>query len=331
MADCGAGGRPTARLGDTEGDQAGGILDAYRPSLWRLAYQLTGSPGEAEDIVQETFLRAIERWPPADERSLGRWLIRVATNLGIDALRRRKRSPYIGPWLPIPADTDAIEEMAGAFPPSDPRAEPEARYGLRESVTYAFLTALEVLTPRQRSVLLLRDVLDYSARETADVLSISEANVRIAHHRARRSLVGYDGQRCIPDAELSEATLRALGELITCLRQDDAAGLERLIADSAVVVTDAGGEFNALRAEMTGRIKIINFHQRVARRRAAFAVPQPCTVNGMPALFIRFTDERPRAAPRALLRCELDSDGRIRAVQWILASKKLAHLVPAGA
>jgi RNA polymerase sigma-70 factor (ECF subfamily) len=305
------------------GEEAGRLLDLHRAALGRLAYQLTGDPGEAEDVVQETFLRALERWPPVAAPKLRAWLVRVATNLGIDALRRRRRSPYVGPWLPVPVAADRLEELASTPAASDVYAEPEARYALRESVSYAFLTALEVLTPRQRSVLLLRDVLGYSGRETADALATSEESVRIAHHRARRAVADYDEHHHTSTSELSAATSLALGEFLACLRSGDAAGLEKLIAESAVVITDGGGEYNASRVPLRGRERAIRFHIRIAKRRGPYAVPEPCSVNGLPAALVRFHDGKKGAAPVGLLRCDVGTDGLIRAIHWILVPRKI--------
>ena len=129
-----------------------------RSRLWGLCYRMTGSGADADEIVQETFVRALEKRPDAS-RSLTPWLFRVATNLARDRLRVRKSRAYIGPWLPEPIET---AEMAFDQP------LPDARYQQKESLTFAFLVALEALTPKQRAVLLLRDVYELSGRETAD-------------------------------------------------------------------------------------------------------------------------------------------------------------------
>src|SRR5262245_3850197 len=177
-------------------------LEPHRRALLGLCYRMTGSAADAEDLVQETFRRALER-PPADlDAPLRPWLTRVATNLCIDSLRKRKNEPYFGPWLPSPVETDAIKD--------DLTPSPEARYGVLESATLAFLIALEALTPQQRAVLVLRDVLGMSGPEVAEALEMSEANVRVSHHRARHALEGYDRARCTPQASLTERTKKAM-------------------------------------------------------------------------------------------------------------------------
>jgi RNA polymerase sigma-70 factor (ECF subfamily) len=153
----------------------------HRGLLWHLCYRMTGIAADADDLVQETFLRAIERPPPRTDMALRPWLVRVALNLARDLLRRRRRRrEYTGPWLPSPIETgepgaDAADDrVLPAFEPSLPGlGSTEGRYDLVESVTFAFLLALEALTPQQRAVLLLRDVFDYSVRETAEALAVS--------------------------------------------------------------------------------------------------------------------------------------------------------------
>ena len=266
------------------------------------------------------------RPPGAEVEDPGPWLRRVAINLSIDALRRRRRRPYRGPWLPSPvetSDTDWIDAQASETP------GPEARYGLAESVTYAFLLALEALGPRQRAVLLLRDVLGCSAAETADLIGASEGSVRVLHLRARRALEEYDERRCIPTPELLAQHKAALDRFLGCLLAQDAHGLEALLAESVHTVTDAAGEYTALATPMNGRVRVARFYLRAALHR------RPCgprievrLVNGLPAAVI--TLERPvrRQAPRTVLRCEIDDKGQIRLVHAILAPRKLAALWP---
>src|SRR5262249_19652970 len=153
---------------------------------------MTGVAADADDLVQETFLRAIER-PRAADAALRPWLVGVARNLARDQRRRRRRRGWSGPWLPSPVET-GDDEASPSFEPS----ATEGRYDLLESCTFAFLLALEALTPQQRAVLLLREVFDYSVTETAAALDLSTANVKTTHHRARRAMAAYDAHRRPP-------------------------------------------------------------------------------------------------------------------------------------
>src|ERR1700675_2127872 len=285
--------------------------------LWGLGYRLTGCAADADDLVQETFVRAAERPCPPGDASWRPWLARVALNLGVDLLRRRKRRGYDGAWLPSPIE---IETDA---PPEDLGGNPEARYERLESISFAFLPALEALTPKQRAVLLLRDVLDYSVSEVGAVLEMSGENVRITHHRARRTMRAYDRERCRPTAALRERTGAALEQLVRCLLSQDAVGLEALLADSVRTIADGGGEYTALHGPLEGRAKVALLHLRVARRRAAGSQIELRLINGLPALVIRYASAERRSEERRVLRCEVGADGRIVALHTVLASRKL--------
>lgn len=294
-------------------------LEAHRGVLWALGYRLTGSAAEAEDIVQETFVRALER-PPRDlTRPWEPWLVRVATNLGIDALRRRQRTSYPGPWLPSPVELDAtlVSQPQQAL-------DSEARYERLESLSYAFLLALEALTPKQRAVLVLRDVLGYSGREAAQAVGTSEGNVKVVLHRARTAMDAYDRARCLPTRELQERTRHSLEQFMRCLLERDLDGLEKLLVEDVRTFTDGGGTYTAVPKPLEGRTRIIQLYLSVARRRAEGARFEFREVNGLPALWIEFAQTVRQQAPRVLLRCELNADGRIREIHAILAPSKLA-------
>jgi RNA polymerase sigma-70 factor (ECF subfamily) len=318
--------------------ELGGIFQSHRRFLFGLSYRLTGSADDAQDVVQEAFVRAMEQPLPGLGDAWRRWLARVVVNLSIDALRRRRRRRYAGPWLPEPLVTggDAAELAADrAALDAAPRdgialGSPEARYELLESVSFAFLLALEALKPRQRAALILQDVFDYSAREVADCLGTSEGNVRVLLHRARTTMRGYDRAPRRPSPELEGRTRAALEEFLRCLLQQDAAGLERLLTEDARTLTDSAGEYTALAKPLFGRHAVMRLYLRVAKRRAAGARIERCLVNGSPALLIEFASTVRSQAPRVLLRCDLDAAGRIEEVHVILASRKLAALGRSG-
>lgn len=185
-----------ARAGDQR--EFSGLTEPYRHELQLHCYRILGSLQDAEDIVQETLLRAWRRLETYEGRaSLRAWLYRIATNACFDALAKRPRrvlptaqyspadprQPFASPitepiWLE-PYPDDLIDE---------PEAGPEARYSLRESVSLAFLAALQSLPPRQRAVLILCDVLDWRAAETAQLLEITVSAVNSALHRARMTM-----------------------------------------------------------------------------------------------------------------------------------------------
>ncbi len=297
------------------------LFRAERGSLFALAYRLTGTAADADDVVQEAFARAVGAPPEPLAGSLAPWLVRVVTNLAIDVLRRRKRRRYEGPWLPGAIEDDGDERD---LPRAGEHSDPERRYGLQESATFAFLIALEALGPRPRAALLLRDVLGYTARETADVLATSEENVRVLHLRGRRALADYDRDRCVPDAALRDRHRAALERLQTCLLAQDANGLEALFTDSVSTITDANGEFTALAQPMSGRARVARFYQMAAlHRQKSDARSEIRVVNGLPALLTVLGAPQRRQAPRTLLHIELDGADRIRAVQVVIAARKL--------
>ncbi len=172
-----------------------GLTEPYRRELQLHCYRILGSLQDAEDTVQETLLRAWRRLDTFEGRaSLRAWLYKIATNACFDALDKRPRrvlptahSPAADPQQPFaPPITEPI--WLEPYPDdliAEPEAEPEARYSLRESVSLAFLAALQGLPPRQRAVLILCDVLDWRAGETAALLEITVSAVNSALHRAR--------------------------------------------------------------------------------------------------------------------------------------------------
>jgi RNA polymerase sigma-70 factor (ECF subfamily) len=297
---------------------------AHREFLWGLCYRMTGSAADAEDLVQDTFERAL-RHPPTDgESSLRPWLARVAINLSCDHLRKRKRTPYRGTWLPEPVPTETLLAAAPAQP------GPEVRYDLLESATFAFLLALEALSPSQRAVLLLRDVFDYSVRETALALELTEPNVKTTLHRARTAMGSYDERRCIPTPALRKKTERVLRLFMLHLATDNVAAIEALLREDVVAINDPGKEFVAARKPVVGRAKVAFFHRKIARfvdKSPRFAIRD---LNGLPALIFEYQPERTDFGPRQVVRVELDEQGRIRQIHTLLATDKLRSVSFAG-
>ncbi|MCW5829918.1 MAG: sigma-70 family RNA polymerase sigma factor [Deltaproteobacteria bacterium] len=299
----------------------GATLEEHRKLLWGLSYRLTGSAADADDIVQETFLRALEKPPHDTTRPWKPWLVKVATHIGIDRLRRRKEVPYTGPWLP-----SLIETPPGELEPVADGPLPEDRFLMSESITIAFLLALEVLSPKQRAVLLLRDVFDYSVAETALALEISEADVKTTHHRARALMEPYSQRRVVPDRQLAQQVQSALGNFMSCLMNRDTAGMEKLLAADIRVLSDGGGEFNAARVPVTGVSRVVKFYLNLMKTYTGQMGVSLKWLNGLPAVITNFSNGRPGDPPRSVLQCDMDANGRIREIHAILASRKLAAL-----
>ena len=125
------------------------LLEADRRLLWGLCYRMTGNAADADDLVQETYVRALENPPRRLDEPVRPWLIRVAINLCRDLLRKRRRRAYAGEWLPSPVPTGGMEEPASYEPPAPLEDSPAARYDMIESISMAFLIALEALTPNR--------------------------------------------------------------------------------------------------------------------------------------------------------------------------------------
>ncbi len=290
------------------------VLEPHRTLIWRLCYRMTGSAADAEDIVQETFARAITQ-PPADEgRSIRPWLVQVALNLSRDLLRQRKRRGYVGPWLPSPLEL-AEDEMAPAA---------DARYDLAESASFAFLLALEALTPRQRAVLLLRDVFDYSVDETSRALDLSPGAVKTLHHRARAALAEYDRSRSSPSRQLLDRTQSALETLLGAVAAGDVARVRELLASDARLLSDGGGEFLAALRPVQGPEKVARMLIKLSAKNGAPSSVSWRVLNGQPALLVEYIrDAHSRTAARMVLRADLDAADRVREIHIVLASAKL--------
>ena len=302
-----------------------GWFDDHRAFLWGLSYRITGSAADADDVVQETFIRAFQHAPDHLENAR-RWLIHVAVNAARDVLRRRKRRAYIGPWLPTPIETDDYEGPP-SFEPMVGGRSAEGRYDLLESVSLAFLQALEALTPTQRATLLLRDVFDYSAAEVAAVLDTSEGNIRTIHHRARRAMESYEQHRSLPTAVNRARTEKSLQQFLALLSEGDVHGIERMLTADVRTVTDAGGEFTALFRPLVGRSAVAQFFGQFggARRRGHVSVNVTLrSINGFPTADLVIESPQGRRPPRMLLSIDVDPSGLIAGVRVMANTRKLA-------
>ena len=294
----------------------------HRALLWGVCYRMSGCQADADDIVQDVIERALRSPPDDTERDPKPWLLRVAINASRDHLRRRKRLVYPGTWLPGPAEVTqgALATVTG----------PDVRYGELESATVAFLAALEALSATQRAVLILRDVLGYSSRETAEALSLSEANARTTHHRARAAMVDYDAAR----VELSAARLQrhrtALRALILHLSTGNIDALQALLSEDARARNDSDDEQFAARRVVRGRDKVMLFHIKTNALHARRAAESPRfalrVLNGEPALVASWPCSDPRVPGRMVVRIALDAAGHICVIDTIVATRKLVGI-----
>lgn len=299
-----------------------GLSEAFAASrrhLWGLCYRMTGSAADADDLVQETFVRAAVRPPARLDLPWRPWLVRVAINLGRDHLRRRRRAEYHGPWLPEPVEPPAWEGEEGGLDTS-------GRYDLLESVSYAFLVALEELTPQKRAVLILCDVFDYGAAEAAEALDMTAGNVRTTLHRARKQMASYERSRCRLDAGHAARTRTALEAMFVALAAGDVAALEVLLADDVRLVSDGGGEFHAAGVPLLGRARVIKFLVNLLKLRGLPTWFEFRIINGLPAMLAEFQVTKPHEAPRVVQRCEADAEGRVVAIHSILTTRKLSAI-----
>ncbi|MDI5977057.1 RNA polymerase sigma factor SigJ [Amycolatopsis magusensis] len=240
-------------------------FEAARPRLFSLAYRMLGEAVEAEDVVQEAYLRWAKAGPVATPAA---WLTRVAANLCLTRLTsaRARRERYTGPWLPEPVVTglgplETVEQ--------------------RDSLRFGVLVLLERLTPAERAAFVLREGFDYSHREIAGLLGVSEANARQLYRRAREH-VGEPRKRF--EAPVHKEVVE---RLLTAMHRGDLPTLERLLAEDVVAWSDGGGKVSAARRPITGRAKVLRFLLGLARHpRLASAGFTVAPVNGEPALLV---------------------------------------------
>jgi RNA polymerase sigma-70 factor (ECF subfamily) len=242
-------------------------LDAFRehrPLLFSIAYRMLGSVADAEDLVQETYLRWVKA-DPTEVRSAKDYLAATVTRLAVDHLRsaRVRREVYVGPWLPEP--------LLG----EDPQ-DPEAAVEIADSVSTAFLMLLERLTPTQRAAYLLREVFGYEYAEVAAVLRMTEANCRQLVQRAKRGI--SDGRpRFAPDERAAERLARRFLEACTTGNVDD---LLAVLATDAVAWADGGGKFSAARRPIIGADRVARYLTSVVRKWIASGEVRIGAVNG---------------------------------------------------
>lgn len=279
-----------------------------RPLLFSIAYRILGSVGEAEDAVQETWLRCAAS--PTRPASTKAFLSAVVTRISIDVLRsaRVRREAYVGPWFPEPLLTD-------------PYQDPERSAELADSLSMAALLLLERLSPLERAVFVLREVFGFGFGEVAAAVGRSEAACRQLAVRARRHM---DAGRSRFEADRRDREELA-ERFFDAFRKGDVDGLTELLAADVHLVADSGGK-----APMWGT-GVIAGAGKVARTIAGLVGPfariggavQPQQVNGQPGAILRDRD----GGIVNILALDI-LDGRIQAIHTVLNPDKLSHAGP---
>lgn len=279
---------------------------AARPRLFGVAYRILGSAAEAEDVVQDVWLR----WQTTDRSVVGNptaFLTTAATRLAINVLdsARVRREAYVGPWLPEPVDTRADTALG-------------AESG--EALDLAVLLLLEKLLPRERAAYVLREAFEYSHREIAEILGLSEANARQLVTRARRHVA--EGRRA-PVAPAEQE--RLLAAFLGAAQRGDLAGLERLFAADVVSCSDGGGFVRAARKPVVGRPRVAKFITAVTPHFWTGVRLTTVNANGRACALVSRDD-----SVVALVTVGASAEG-IDQILWFLRPSKLAALSTGGA
>lgn len=279
------------------------LFEAQRPRLMRLGYRMLGSVSEAEDLVQDAWLRWTRVEGPIDDAA--GWLVRATTRLAIDRLRAAKvrREAYRGPWLPEPLiELDPVDPVERA-----------------EDVSVAFLLALERLSPLERAVFLLHDVFDEDYGKIADTLGRTEPAVRQLAARARTHVSEARPRFKVPQEEGS----RLARAFMTAAATNDFSALSDLLAEDAVLISDGGGKRKAALRPLVGREDVLALLKGIAWRsdEDPDAIRYlPARINGWPGVIMI------RADGPATMAFEPGPDGKLKGVYMVRNPDKLAHL-----
>jgi RNA polymerase sigma-70 factor (ECF subfamily) len=278
-------------------------FESYRSLMFSIAYRMLGSAMEAEDIVQEAYLR-YQRMPPQDIDSPKAFLSAVVTRLCLNQLQsaRARREMYVGPWLPEPVLT---------------APSPAAKLSVDESISMAFLVLLENLTPPQRAVFLLREVFDYDYAEIAIILGKEESACRQLFSRAKKHLAEHR-----PRFQSSpEAHRQMLERFMNAVGAGDMEGLTQLLADNVTMWADGGGKARgAAIRPLVGIEAVAQFVLASTRLPQVNYTAEISEVNGEPAAILRAGDQALVVLMIAI------SEGRIHELRIIGNPDKLQRI-----
>ncbi|WP_256643008.1 RNA polymerase sigma-70 factor [Stenotrophomonas sp. 9(2022)] len=279
-------------------------FQTHRPRLMALAYRLLGSRSDAEDVVQDAWLR----WSGADPaavRDPEAWLVTTTTRLGLDRLRaaRRERVHYVGPWLAEPLEISLAAE---------PASDPAVAHARADEVSVAFLTLLEQLGPEERAAFLLKEAFDHDYRQIAALLGLSEANCRQLVHRAKQRLQAgrprFNADTC--------QHRQLLARFMDATQRGDSEAIQALLHANARLVSDGGGVVTAAVRPLLGAERIGRLFWAIARRGLGHTA-QLGWVNGEPAI-LRFLGDQLHSVTTIEV-----AEGRIANVYSVLNPEKL--------
>lgn len=275
------------------------VFEVERPRLLGLAYRILGSAVDAEDVVQDAWIR----WQAAtDIERPAAWLTTVVSRLALDAWRaqQRKREDYVGPWLPEPVATEA---------------GPAERAEMADSLTFGFLVLLDELSPIERVVFLLSDVFGEAFTDIAATVGKSEVACRQIASRARRKL-----QQSKPHAGAGASPSLALA-LLTAVSQGDVEGTMALLDHDVVLTSDGGPHRHAARRPVIGADRVTRLLVNLTKRGFDWGADMQFTeVNRTPSLVIS-----KRGRPYMVIAIE-DDGGRVQAIRIVVNPDKLGHL-----
>ena len=280
--------------------------DGQRPRAFAIAYDMLGSVSEAEDVVQEAFLRVHQAQQRGEQiESPPAYLATVVTRLSIDHLRsaRVRREEYVGEWLPEPLAADAT---------------PDEQAEVADSLSLAFLVVLERLTPHQRAAFLLREVFQYPYPEVADIVGTDVDGARHLVARARTHVREHRPRSFVSERQQEELAAR----FFAAAEHGDVAGLEQLLADDGVLRAVGGGQAQAAAKPIDGRVRVA----RVVARGMGEALRagmrlEPLAINGQPGALA--LDDAGRLV--GVLGLDV-AEGQVRAIHAIVNPDKLRHL-----
>jgi RNA polymerase sigma-70 factor (TIGR02957 family) len=287
---------------DGRPDRATQAFLAHRNLLFTVAYEMLGSAADAEDVLQETWLRwaGVDLGTVRDQRA---YLVRITTRQALIRLRTlgRRKESYVGPWLPEPLLTtpDVAEDLE-----------------LADSVSMAMLLVLETLTPPERAVFVLREVFGLAYDEIAEAVDRSPAAVRQIAHRARAHVAARRPRGVVSAAQTQDA----LDAFRRAAETGDLQSLLDILAPDVVALSDGGGVVQAVPAPVVGAGKVARLLTAGLRRIAATASLQPAQVNGYPALILRLN-----GAIDTVIAVRID-DGLITGLYAVRNPEKLSHM-----